>query len=271
MAGEFKKLEDLPELTLAATILLYGEKTPYTSLDDAGKIPLSLLDARYLQTAGGTMAGVLDMANQNIGDVGHITFDLAHADSPGIGELQWNNAEGVLEVGLLGGTVVLQIGGENHAYVVQKTGSTIANGKCVTVIGSSGEKIEVALTDVASGPPLDIPGGITTETILNNQQGYVTTFGLARNINTAAWGEGMFLWADGVTPGNLTNIRPVAPLRAAFIGTVIRSHITDGSIFVFPIIVQNLSLLSDVFAPVLNDGDYLRWNAANSRWQASAT
>lgn len=267
----FVKLEDLPELVLTATTLVYGEKSPYTTLSDAGKIPLSLLDARYLQIAGDTMTGELNMGNQNIANTGHIAFDLAHADSPGIGELRWNNDDGTLEVGALGGTVVLQIGQENLAYVVQKTGSTIPNGKAVTVIGSSGERVEVALTDVASGPPLDIPSGVTTEQMLNNQQGYVVTFGLARNMPTSAWSEGSFLWADPVTKGELTNIRPTAPSRAAFIGIVTRSHATLGTIFVSPIIVQNLALLSDVFAPTLNDGDYLRWNTVNSRWQASAT
>jgi hypothetical protein len=57
------KLEDLSELVLANDTLLYGEKTPYTALADAGKIPLSLMDARYLQVAGDTMAGNLDMGD----------------------------------------------------------------------------------------------------------------------------------------------------------------------------------------------------------------
>lgn len=266
----FVKLEDLPQLTLAASTLLYGEKTPYTTLDDAGKIPLSLLDARYLELSGGTMAGALNMDDNLIQNIEQATFNLAPAIPAGIGQLQWNNVDGTFEAGLLGGTVVLQVGQEVNAYVVQKTGSTIPNGKAVIVTGVSGEKLQVSLTDLTNLARSAV-SGLTTESIGNNQQGYMTTFGLVRALNTSMWAEGAFIWADGSTPGDLTDTRPAPPLRGVFIGFVVRSHATLGSIWVFPFNISRLQFLSDVFAPTLNDGDYLRWNASNLRWQTSAT
>jgi hypothetical protein len=268
----FVKLEDLPELVLASTTLLYGEKSPYTTLSDAGKIPLSLLDARYIQVAGDTMTGNLDMGDQNIINIGHTVFDLDHADTPDVGELQWNNTDGTLEVGALGGNVILQIGQESHLYAVQQTGETIPNGRSVIVIGASGQRPEIVPTNLAAGNPIDLSIGITTETILNNQRGYVTMVGIVRGLNTSMWSEGDVLWVDGTTPGMLTNVRPTAPLRPVLIGVVVTSNISTGSIFVNPLNVFNLSLLADVYVPATpNDGDYLRWSAANSRWELSAT
>lgn len=264
------KLEDLSELTLAPSTLLYGERTPYTALADAGKIPLSLMDARYLQVAGDTMAGDLDMGNQGIINVGHVVLDLAHGVTSGIGHLHWNNTDGTMEIGLLGGTVVLQVGQEVNAYVVQKTGSTVPNGKAVIVTGVSGERLEVALTDLTN-LARSATSGLTTESIGNNQQGYMTTFGLVRDLDTSMWAEGAFIWADGATPGDLTDTRPDPPLRGVFIGFVVRSHATLGSIWVFPFNIPRLQFLSDVFAPTPSDGDYLRWSSANSRWELSAT
>ena len=268
----FVKLEDLPELTLATTTLLYGEKTPYTALADAGKIPLSLLDARYLMKAGDTMAGALDMDDNLIQNIEQAAFNLSPATSPGVGKLQWNSTDGTLDLGLLGGVVVAQLSEENVAYVTQKTGETIPDGRVVMVIGSSGQRIQVTPTNISFGNPLDLAFGVTTENIDDSQDGYVTPFGLVRGINTSSWDEGTFLWADPTTPGLLTDVRPTAPDRPVFVGVVIKKGGTGvGSIFVLPHNQPNLSLLADVYAPVVNDGDYLRWSAANSRWQTSAT
>ena len=263
----FVKLEDLPELTLATTTLLYGEKTPYTALADAGKIPLSLLDARYLQKTGGIMTGDLDMNGNLIENIEQATFNPTPATSTGIGQLQWNNDDGTLEVGALGGNVVLQIGQENHIYVVQKTGDTMANGKSVILIGASGERPEVTLTNIPFGNPIDLSVGITTESIDNNQEGYITTFGLVRDINTSMWAEGAIIWADPDTPGDLTDVRPTAPDRPVLIGIVIRSHASLGSLYVSPVNVSNLTLLADVFPDALVGGSFPYWNAGNSRFE----
>ncbi len=265
-----EKLESLDDLVLATTTYLYGENTPYTALADAGKIPLSLMDARYLLLAGGTMDGNIDLADNLLQNVEQACLNLAPATSPGIGEIQWNATDGTIDIGLLGGTVVLQVGQEVNAYVVQKTGTVIANGKAVIVIGVSGERLEVALTDLTN-LARSATSGLTTESIDNNQQGYMTTFGLVRDLDTSMWAEGAFIWADGSTPGDLTDTRPTSPLRGVFIGFVVRSHASLGSIWVFPFNIPRLQFLSDVFAATPSDGDYLRWSAANSRWELSAT
>jgi hypothetical protein len=264
------KLEDLSELTLASSTLLYGEKTPYTALADAGKIPLSLMDARYLQVAGDTMAGNLDMDDNLIQNIEQAIFNLTPVTAAGIGQLQWNNTDGTLEIGVLGGTVVLQIGQESHVRGVNKTGITINNGESVTLTGAQGTRPKLALTDADDSPLNDSSVGLATEDIANNAEGYVTTFGLVRDLDTSAFAEGDRLWGT-TTPGVISNVPPNAPGRKIFIGTVLVVNANNGSVFVSPVNVPNLSALSDVFAPSPSDGDYLRWSSANSRWELSAT
>lgn len=269
-----KKLEDLPVLTLADTTLLYGEKTPYTSLGDAGKFLLSSLDGRYnalyVKIAGDTMTGDLDMDDNSIQNIEQATFNLTPITTTGIGQLQWNNTDGTLEIGALGGTVILQIGQESHVRGVNKTGVTINNGESVTLTGAQGTRPKLALTDADDSPLNDSAVGLATEDIANNAEGYVTTFGLVRDLDTSAFAEGDRLWGT-TTPGAISNVPPDAPSRKIFIGTALVVNANNGSIFVSPVNVPNLSALSDVFAPAPSDGDYLRWNTANSRWQLSAT
>lgn len=263
------KLEDLPALALAADTLLYGEKSPYTSLADAGKILQSQIDSRnaalYLLLAGGTMAGTLDMGNLDITNVRQLTFDLTPSTSPGVGQLQWNPTEGTLEVGLLGGNVVLQMGQESHVYSINKSGTDIFDGDVVILTGSQSGLPSMHLSD-ADDPLYASATGLATEDIPNNASGYITTFGIVRGIKTDSWPEGSRMWLT-TTPGVMGLTPPDAPTRKVFIGIVILSHPNDGTIFVTPINIPPLSALSDVYAPSPSNNDLLRWVTVNSRFE----
>lgn len=270
-----KKLEDLPTLTLADDTLLYAEEEPYTTLGNAGKFLLSSLDGRYnalyVKIAGGdAMTGDLNINDNNITNVEQLAFNLTPVIATGIGKLQWNNTDGTLEVGVLGGTVVLQLGQESHVRGVNKTGVIINNGEAVTLVGAQGDRPKLALSDANDSPLNDSAVGLATEDIAINDEGYITTFGIVRGLDTSTFAEGDRVWST-TTPGIISNVFPDAPSRKIFIGTVLISNANNGSIFVSPVNVPNLSALSDVFAPSPSDGDYLRWNAVNSRWQLSAT
>lgn len=268
------KLEDLPALVLAADTLLYGEKAPYTTLADAGKILQSAIDARnaalYLLLTGGTMTGDINLNDNSLENVENIKFNLTPIAPTGVGELRWNNTDGALEVGSLGGTVVLQVGQESHVRGVNKTGATINDGDAVTLTGAQGNRPKFAFTDADDSPLNDSAVGLATEDIVDNAEGYVTTFGLVRGLDTSAFAEGDRLWGTA-TPGVVSNIPPDAPSRKIFIGTVLVSNANTGSVFVSPVNVPNLSALSDVFAPAPSDKDFLRWVAANSRWELTSS
>jgi hypothetical protein len=197
-----------------------------------------------------------------------LQFNTSFEDGNAEGRLQWNSEDGTLEVGLSGGIVNLQIGQEVIFRGVNKSGSDIANGKCVYITGAQGSrpKIELAQADsiVRSGSV-----GVTTEAIPNNGNGYVTAIGLVREVDTSALAEGALLWLDPNTAGEFTATKPTAPDRSTAMGYCIVSNAESGIVLVHPTVVPGLLSLSDVFG-IPNDGDVMVWDAANSRFKFQA-
>lgn len=195
-----------------------------------------------------------------------IQFDTTFSDGSVEGRLQWNANEGTLEVGLPGGSVVLQIGEEQLIRVRNTTGSLIPNGTAVYAAGASGNNLVVDLADTTIDATAIAILGLTTESIANNQFGYVTSFGLVRDLNTNGLGVGTRLFLG--TAGSLTTVEPTAPNRKVNIGLVVVDDATNGIVFTRIRVVPRLDELSDVYAPAPNDGDKLTWVAASSRWEA---
>lgn len=166
---------------------------------------------------------------QDIVDIKDIQFDLTNTSDPAEGELNWNSDDGTLQVGLSGGVVNLQIGSE----IVVKgkaTGSAIANGEVVYISGASGTNPEFSLanaTTISANRTL----GIATEDITQNTNGYVTTFGLVRGIDTSSFSAGDQLYLD-TTSGQITNSAPSYPNSAIRIGVCIVSNSDEGVIFI---------------------------------------
>jgi len=73
---------------------------------------------------------------------------------------------------------------------------------------------------------------MATEDITENQFGYFTAFGLARDVDTSAFTTGDQLYLSHTVAGGYTNVKPPAPYYIIKIGIVIRVHATEGSIFV---------------------------------------
>jgi hypothetical protein len=110
---------------------------------------------------------------------------------------------------------------------------------------------------------------MVTEPIAKNTEGFITTFGMVRNLNTSALTEGAIVWL-GTTPGTVTTTKPVAPVHAVQVGLCVRSHPNQGVIFVK---VQNgyeLDELHNVKITAPTDGQYLRYQASTGLWVNSA-
>ena len=76
--------------------------------------------------------------------------------------------------------------------------------------------------------------GVASEDILNNQSGYLQTFGLLRNINTSIYNLGDVLYFDYAT-STLTPTRPTD--ESAYLINVLavtKVGVGDGSLFVRP-------------------------------------
>ena len=173
---------------------------------------------------------------------GQVEFDQTPTGTAGVAVMRWNDTDGTLDLGLKGGNVTLQLGQEQVVRVVNKTATNItlleSNYQAVRVTGAQGQRLKVdlalATNDVVSAETI----GLVTETINNNQEGFVTTSGLVRGINTTGslqgetWADGDIVYLSPTTAGNITKVKPTAPNHIVIIGYVIHSHITQGSIFV---------------------------------------
>lgn len=182
--------------------------------------------------------------NVNLGEfqasVGQVTLDQTPTQTAGVGVLRWNDSDGTADLGLKGGNVTLQLGQEEVVRVVNKTGANLLESQyhAVYVSGAQGQRLKVgnaiALADSSSAATI----GLVTENIDLNQEGFITTNGLVRNINTTGslqgetWNDGDLLYLSGTTAGQITNVKPIAPIHTVIIGYVVYAHANNGKIFV---------------------------------------
>ncbi|MBP6357776.1 MAG: hypothetical protein KA311_00355 [Sediminibacterium sp.] len=183
-------------------------------------------------------------SNVNLGEfqatVGQVTLDQTPTQTAGVGVLRWNDSDGTADLGLKGGNVSLQIGQEEVVRVVNKTGANLLESQyhAVYVSGAQGQRLKVgnalAMADSSSAATI----GLVTENIDLNQEGFITTNGLVRNINTTGslqgetWNDGDLLFLSGTTAGQITNVKPIAPTHTVIIGYVVYAHAINGKIFV---------------------------------------
>ena len=239
---------------------------------DAGIVDTDTTDFdEELTGADDTVQKALDTLDdhehaEGLGPLDYIDFDLTYADGVAEGRLQWNIEDGVLEVGLPGGDVNLQIGQEMLIRCRNTTGVQIDNGSVVYQTGASGNKPLIALAD-ASTFATSLVVGIATEDIAHNENGYVTVSGLVRDVNTLGMTSGNLLWLSP-TAGEYTETRPEAPDLNVLVGAVIAVHATEGVIYARPINVHRLATLSDVYkGDPPSDGDSPIWDAGDSRFE----
>jgi len=205
-----------------------------------------------------------------ISTVDYIDMDTAATPTGAVARIRWNDTDGVPEVGLKGGNVTLQIGSELVQRVTNATGVDLSEGKVVYVTGATGNKVTVGLAQATSDSLSATIIGVTTEPIGHNQQGFVTTEGLVRDIDTSAFAEGDVLWLSPTTAGEITATKPTAPNHLVMVGYCVRSSATVGSIFVK---VQNgyeIGELHDVYINSVANNDVLVYDSTDSRWENKA-
>jgi len=197
-----------------------------------------------------------------------IAFDTAAGETSAVGKIVWNDTDGTLEFGLKGGNVTLQIGQEQVVRVRNNTGATLLNGSAVYITSATSGQINVTLasndTEANSSKTL----GILTEDIPNGQQGFCTTQGLVRGLNTSALTEGATIWLG--TNGGLTTTRPSAPANSVAMGVCVSQsggEATNGIIFVRVINGFELEELHDVLISSPADNEVLTYEASSGLWK----
>jgi hypothetical protein len=209
---------------------------------------------------------------------GNIEFDNTPTNIPtAAGSMVWNDTDGTVDLKLKGGNVTLQIGQEQVIRVVNKTATNVnlleANYQAVRVTGAQGQRLKVdlaqATTDTLSAETI----GLVTETINNNQEGFITTSGLIRGINTTGslqsetWADGDILYLSPTVAGRITKVKPTAPNHLVIIGYVIHAHATQGSIFVKVDNGYELDELHNVKITTAANGQALTYTSATDIWE----
>jgi hypothetical protein len=147
--------------------------------------------------------------------------------------MAWNNVDKTLEVGLESG-VVLQLGQEQMKYASNVTGATIPNGTVVYAAGGVDSHGHLNIAPFIADGSIDPARilGITAQSIPTGQDGYVTSFGFIRGLNTNAFTPGQVLYASDTVPGGFRTSPPPSPGYAVALGFVATISSTTGSIFV---------------------------------------
>jgi len=208
---------------------------------------------------------------------GQVEFDQTPTGAAGVAVMRWNDSDGTLDLGLKGGNVTLQVGQESVLRVVNKTATNInlleANYQAVRVTGAQGQRLKVDLALATSDPLSAETIGLVTETINNNQEGFITTSGLVRGINTTGslqgetWADGDILYLSPTTAGRATKVKPTAPNHLIVLGYVIHAHITQGSIFVKVDNGYELDELHNVKITTAANNNVLAYTSATDIWE----
>lgn len=143
------------------------------------------------------------------------------------GTFVWNSVDNTVDLRL--NDVTLQLGQETVYHVINQTGTQINNGEVVYVVGVSSDKLSVAPYSASMNVEADLVLGLATENIPDTQFGFITQFGMVRDINTAGFGVGTVLYADTGSSG-YTDIAPTPPDHTIFLGFVTKEDATEGQI-----------------------------------------
>lgn len=200
----------------------------------------------------------IDWVNTDALTLDAIQLDIDAGETSVEGRLFWDATDKTLAVGLNGGST-LQVGQESLVYALNNTGATITNGQVVYISGASGQRVVVALAQAVTTPTTQVAIAVATQSIANNASGYFTRAGLIRDLNTSSWAEGAILYV-GTGAGSMTTTAPAKPNSQLGVGIVVRSHLTQGSIYVSPYVVPRISQLTDVNTTGAAVGQILGYN-----------
>jgi hypothetical protein len=169
-----------------------------------------------------------------------------------------------VQAGLLGGTANAR---NLEVYVRNQSGASIPAGSIVYVSGATGNRPLITLSQANNDANSAQTMGFTKTTIANNAFGYVIVRGEVENLDTSALTEGDQLYLSPTVAGAYTTTKPTAPQHLVYVGIVIRSHPTLGTILVA---VQNgyeLGEIHDVSLGTLVNNDLLAYESSTDLWK----
>lgn len=210
----------------------------------------------YVSTSGSVPWYIINFAGSNITDIAQRNhenlqglqggapsqhYHLTSAEQTAASHQSWNTTDGTIDIAMgLGGGVTQQVGLEQYMVVKNITGSTLLNGKCIGFAGSSAGRATGHYMIADGSMPSLHALGVATMDITNGNEGYVTTYGYVRDLDTSAWSMGDILYVSPTVAGNLTNVKPTAPNLVIPIAVVLVSSATVGVLVVRPTLTLEL-------------------------------
>lgn len=158
------------------------------------------------------------------------------------------------------GDIVLGQTSTNH------TQADMTKGQAVYIAGAQGQRVSIELAQANGEVSSSRTFGILAEDVAKNQSGVVVTQGLVSGFDTSALTEGQVIWLSAATAGALTTTRPVAPNHGVFMGVVVRSHQSQGSVFVKVVNGFELDELHNVKITNPQNNDVLKYSSALGYW-----
>jgi len=200
-----------------------------------------------------------------ISNVNYIDFNLTASPTHNEGRIHWNDDQKTLDIDTDVNNFEIEVGHMNVVRVVNKTLTTLNKGELVWIDGAQGGRPTVTRADYSGDSTSARTLGFIGSDISNNNNGYVITYGLLRDVNTLAYSSGTQLYL--FTGGTWTNVRPIAPKHEVRVGVVVEQNATTGIIFVNVMNGYELTELHDVSATTVNNFDVLQWNSLQNVWQ----
>lgn len=183
----------------------------------------------------------------------------------GAGSLSWNSGDLTADL-VLNTDVTLQLGQENLVLAYNNSGSTITNGSVVAVNGAQGQRPAVVLADADTEVLSAATLGVATQNIAAGAEGFVTTFGVIRGINTSGFTAGDPIYLSQ-TAGQFTATRPSAPAHTVFLGWVLKVNASSGELFLNISNGWELDELHNVKITSVANNDLLQYNSSGPYWQ----
>jgi hypothetical protein len=199
--------------------------------------------------------------------VDNLDFDTTSVVVGAVGRFVWNDGDGTLDLGLKGGNVTLQVGQEEVQRSFNAAGVAIVEGNVVYVSGAQGNRIAVSIAQANTAATSTGTIGMATENLAIGAEGFITTQGLVRKLNTIldsegnALTEGDLLYLSATVLGGYTKIEPDTPDFHVFLGYVVRVSATVGSIFIRPNVYPSLDEINGIKIVSTASGNTLIYDA----------
>jgi hypothetical protein len=199
--------------------------------------------------------------------LGNLEFDVTPTNIPTAqGSVYWDDNAETLAL-IMNGTTQ-KVGEDTFYHVRNTTGSTIPKGTPVRFAGTTGNSGRLLIAPmIANGTtPSQYYMGVTSEEILNNQDGKVYQFGKMRGVNTSAFADGDILYVSTTVAGGFQTTQPTAPNNIIVAAAVVHAA-NNGTLMIRQTLGSNINADEGVLITTPVNNNVLTYESSTSLWK----